>query len=103
MDIRHSAMGTASHSNIEILERFQSKTMRAMFNIPPHISNKYINLDLNLRTVKEEIENYSKNYQTRLDQHINQLVTELQGEGSLRYSRLKRNSIPDLAIRFAEK
>ncbi|GBP96222.1 hypothetical protein EVAR_77327_1 [Eumeta japonica] len=101
MDIRHSAKGTASHSNIEILERFQSKTMRAMFNIP-HISNKYINLDLNLRTVKEEIENYSKNYQTRLDQHINQLVTELQ-EGSLRYSRLKRNSIPDLAIRFAEK
>ncbi|GBP27303.1 RNA-directed DNA polymerase from mobile element jockey [Eumeta japonica] len=95
--------GTASHSNIEILERFQSKTMRAMFNIPPHISNKYINLDLSLRTVKEEIENYSKNYQTRLDQHINQLVTELQGEGSLRYSRLKRNSIPDLAIRFAEK
>ncbi|GBP31098.1 RNA-directed DNA polymerase from mobile element jockey [Eumeta japonica] len=95
--------GTASHSNIEILERFQSKTMRAMFNIPPHISNKYINLDLNLRTVKEEIENYSKNYQTRLDQHINQLVTELQGEGSLRYSRLIRNSIPDLAIRFAEK
>ncbi|GBO98989.1 Probable RNA-directed DNA polymerase from transposon X-element [Eumeta japonica] len=95
--------GTASHSNIEILERFQSKTMRAMFNIPPHISNKYINLDLNLRTVKEEIENYSKNYQTRLDQHINQLVTELQGEGSLRYSRLKRNSISDLAIRFAEK
>ncbi|GBP86407.1 Probable RNA-directed DNA polymerase from transposon X-element [Eumeta japonica] len=95
--------GTASHSNIEILERFQSKTMRAMFNIPPHISNKYINLDLNLRTVKEEIENYSKNYQTRLDQYISQLVTELQGEGSLRYSRLKRNSIPDLAIRFAEK
>ncbi|GBP38340.1 Probable RNA-directed DNA polymerase from transposon BS [Eumeta japonica] len=95
--------GTASHSNIEILERFQSKTMRAMFNIPLYMSNKYINLDLNLRTVKEEIENYSKNYQTRLDQHINQLVTELQGEGSLRYSRLKRNSILDLATRFAEK
>ncbi|GBP60272.1 Nucleic-acid-binding protein from transposon X-element [Eumeta japonica] len=30
--------GTASHSNIEILERFQSKTMGAMFNIPPYIS-----------------------------------------------------------------
>lgn len=94
--------GTASHSNIEILERFQSKTMRTMFNIPPYISNKYVNLDLNLRTVKEEIETYSKNYQTRLDQHINQLAAELQGEGSLRYSRLKRSSIPDLAKRFAD-
>lgn len=81
----------------------QSKTMRAMFNIPQYINNRYVNLDLNLRTVKEEIEIYSNNYQIRLDRHVNQLAAELRGVGSVRFSRLKRNSIPDLAIRFADR
>lgn len=94
--------GAASYSNIDILERFQSKTMRAMYNIPPHMSNRYINLDFKLRTVKQEIDKYSNKYQERLNQHGNTLAAELRGEGSLKFSRLKRNSIPDLAIRFAD-
>lgn len=94
--------GSASHSNIEILERFQSKTMRTMFKIPQHISNKYVNLDFNIRTVKQEIATYSRQYQCRLEQHRNELATRLWGIGSLQFSRLKRNSIPDLANRFAD-
>lgn len=94
--------GALPASNVEILERFQSKTMRTICNIPPYISNQYVNLDLNLRTVKEEIETYSKNYQSQLE-HNNQLAVELQGEDSLRYFRQKRNIIPDLAISFADR
>lgn len=95
--------GSASCSNIEILERFQSKTMRAMYNIPQNICNRYVNLDFNLRTVKQEIEYYSRNYQAKLDQHINILAADLRREGSLKYTRLKRNSIVDLELRFADK
>ncbi|GBP98567.1 Probable RNA-directed DNA polymerase from transposon BS [Eumeta japonica] len=95
--------GSTSHTNILFLERFQSKNMRAMFNIPPYICKKYVNLDLNLRTIEEKTEAYSKKYQVRLDQHINQLPAELQSVVSLRYSPLKRNSLPDLVTRLADK
>ena len=95
--------GTASHSNIEILERFQSKTIRSMLQIPLYISNEYINSDLGIRTVKQEIEHYSKKYQIRLDRHRNELAAQLQGTGSLQFCRLKRKGIPELVERFTAK
>ena len=63
--------GTASNSNIEILERFQSKTLRAMLDIPYYVSNKYIHEDLKINTVKQEIAKHSESYQTRLSTHVN--------------------------------
>lgn len=93
--------GTASNSNVEILERFQSKTLRSMFNIPKCISNKYIYQDLNIKTVKQEITQFSIKYQNRLSQHVNKLAMALSGEGGLQHKRLKRSDIPALSSRFA--
>lgn len=92
--------GTASNSNIEILERFQTKTLRAIFNIPFYISNKIIYHDLKLPTVKQEIAKYSIAYQKRLSQHKNELAHRLSGDQGLQYKRLKRHSVPTLQNRF---
>jgi hypothetical protein len=92
--------GTASNSNIDILERFQSKTLRNFFNIPHCISNKYIYLDLKIRTVKQEISQYSLRYQKRLAHHTNELALALSGDRGQQHTRLKRCDIPNLRGRF---
>jgi hypothetical protein len=46
--------GTASTSNIEILERFQSKALRMIVDAPWHVPNTVIRRDLQIPTVKEE-------------------------------------------------
>lgn len=93
--------GTASNSNIDILERFQTKALRFMFNIPKCIHNKYILQDLKLKTVKQEIAARSSNYQKKLTKHVNSLAADLSGSGSIVYTRLKRNSVPNLIKRFS--
>jgi hypothetical protein len=47
--------GTASTSNKEILERFQSKALRMIVNTPSYVLNMAIRRDLKIPTVKEEI------------------------------------------------
>jgi hypothetical protein len=47
--------GTTSNSNIEILERFQSKVLRLIVNAPWYVPNSVILKDLRIPTVKEEI------------------------------------------------
>lgn len=64
--------GTASNRNIEILEYFQTKTFRTIFNIPQYVSN--ICYDLKLPTVKQVIMMYSNNYQKTLSNYINELA-----------------------------
>jgi hypothetical protein len=51
--------GTASTSNIEILERFQSKVLRMIVDAPWYVPNSLIQKDLSCPTVKEEIRRYS--------------------------------------------
>jgi hypothetical protein len=46
--------GTASTSNIEILERFQSKALRMIVDAPWYVPNTVIRRDLQIPTVKEE-------------------------------------------------
>lgn len=93
--------GTASNSNIEILERFQSKTIRNVLNIPQFISNKYIYADLKIKTVKQEVASFGKNYQIRLIHHPSALATRLGGDGSVVFERLKRNAVGGLTDRFS--
>jgi hypothetical protein len=54
--------GTASTSNIEILERFHSKVLRMIVGAPWYVPNSLIRRDLNCPTVKDEIRRYSSNY-----------------------------------------
>jgi hypothetical protein len=53
--IRSQLWGTASTSNIEILERFQSKALRKIEDAPWYVPNTVIRKDLQTLTVKEEI------------------------------------------------
>jgi hypothetical protein len=48
--------GTASTSNIEILERFQSKTSRMITDAPWYVTNALLRRDLHIPSVKEEIQ-----------------------------------------------
>jgi hypothetical protein len=50
---------TASTSNIEILERFQSKALRMIVDAPWYVPNTVIRRDLKIPTVKEEIRRYN--------------------------------------------
>jgi hypothetical protein len=57
---------TPSTSNIDILERFQSKALSMTVDAPWYIPNTVIRRDLQIPTVKEEIRRYSSQYSVRL-------------------------------------
>lgn len=90
--------GTASKSNIDIFERFQSKTFRLITNAPWFITNHHIRLDLNMPTVKKEIQIYSEKYLQRLSDHTNPLAISLLDD-TMETRRLKRSHILDLPFR----
>ena len=77
-------------SNIEILERFQSKTLRAIVNAPWIVPNKLIRKDLKILTVKEEIKKSVENYKIRFKTHPNKLASNLLKKVSMK-SRFKKN------------
>jgi hypothetical protein len=47
--------GTAPNSNIEILQRFQTKTLRSILNAPWNVNKYRIHEDLQMNTVLSEI------------------------------------------------
>ena len=87
--------GSASNSNIEILQRYQSKTLRMITNAPWFVNNNNIHKDLKVLKVKELVKNHSTRYLQRLSYHENTLAICLLDESSDVF-RLKRKSILDL-------
>jgi hypothetical protein len=85
---------TATNSNLEILERFQSKVLR-ITDTPWYVPNNVIKRDLQIPTVKQEARKYSTNYHKRLDAHPNNLPNALFQE-QLGTRRLKRLYPADL-------
>ena len=69
--------GAACNLNLDIIQRFQSKTLRLMLDAPWYVTNAAIHKDLEIETVKKEIERYSKNYEKRLRTHPNKLAIDL--------------------------
>jgi hypothetical protein len=69
--------GTASTSNIEILERFQSKALRMIIDAPWYVPNTLIRRNLQIPSVKEEISHYSSHYGARLTAHPNDILLTL--------------------------
>jgi hypothetical protein len=65
---------TTPISNIEILERFQSKVLRLIVDAPWYVSNSFIRKDLQIPTVEEEISRFSSLYAVRLRAHTNELT-----------------------------
>jgi hypothetical protein len=90
--------GTASTSNIEILERYQSKTLHMIVDAPWYVPNTVIRRDLQIPTVEKEIRRYSSQYSARLSAHPNDLVVNLFELADNR--RLWRHLPNDLPTRF---
>lgn len=91
--------GTASNSNISILERLQSKILRTITNAPQFITNAEINIDLKMNTIKSEIVRASEKYLVKLEMHPNSLALNLL-DNSEDNRRLKRYYTLDLPYRF---
>jgi hypothetical protein len=90
--------GTTSNSNIEILERFQSKVLRLIMDASWYVSNSVIRKDLQIPTVKEEISRFNSLYAVRLRAHTNELIATLT-EPPI-HKRLRRYWPNDLLTRF---
>ena len=69
--------GSASNSNIEILEIFQSKVLRIITDAPWCVPNEVIIRDLQVLSVRQEVQNYSVTYRQRLNDHPNSLAKSL--------------------------
>ena len=91
--------GSASNSNTDILERFESKVLRIITDAPGYVPNTVIRRDLRLFSVRQEVRNYSVTYRHRLDAHPNRLPKSL-FQGPAHSRRLKRCYLADLATRF---
>ena len=69
--------GSASHSNIEILQRFQNKALKIIASAPWFIRNTEVHEYLEMPTVKEQINISCITYKTRLEHHKNELARSL--------------------------
>jgi hypothetical protein len=69
--------GSASNSNIDILERFQSKVLRIVTDAPRYVLNAVIKRDLKVPSVRQVAGNYSVSYRQGLDDHPNRLAKSL--------------------------
>lgn len=87
--------GTSANSNLEILQRFQSKTVRMIAKAPWYVSNARLHRELKIPTIKEEIIDRLKNYKNRISQHPNYLAATLMSRHRS-FRRLKRKAPQDL-------
>jgi hypothetical protein len=83
--------GTTSNSNIEILQRFQSKLLRVISKAPWYMTNKQIHQELNIPFVKLEIIKNTTHYKERLQCHPNELASTLMSPSHI-FKRLKRKT-----------
>jgi hypothetical protein len=91
--------GTSSSSNIEILQRFQSKTLRKLLSAPWYVSNKIIHEDTKIPFIRDEISKFSSKYLGKLETHENYLAVNLL-DNSLHRNRLNRYNVLNLSTRF---
>jgi hypothetical protein len=63
--------GTASTSNIEILQRFQNKVLRLIANAPRYVPNTVLHADLLIPTVKAELTTFGTKYREKLTVYPN--------------------------------
>ncbi|CAH2107559.1 unnamed protein product [Euphydryas editha] len=69
--------GSACSSNLTNIQRLQNGILRTLSNAPWFLTNSEIHEALEIKTVKEEIQQSSTNYNKRLDNHPNDLAAEL--------------------------
>jgi hypothetical protein len=91
-------LGTASTSNIEILERFQLKALHMIVDAPWYVPDTVIWRDLQIPTIQKEICHYSSQYSACFSVHPNDLIVNLMELPDNRW--LQRHLPNDLPTRF---
>ena len=86
--------GNASSSNIEIIQRAQSKILRTMTAAPWYIRNENIHKDLQILFVRKEFERVKLSYKSKLEAHPNTLARSLAQTSE--HSRLRRSDRPPM-------
>ncbi|GAB0094051.1 hypothetical protein DMENIID0001_092720 [Sergentomyia squamirostris] len=86
--------GSAAKSNVEIIQRFQSKVLRAITNAPFFVSNETLHHDLEIPYVQAERARIGQRYRGRIDMHPNPLVYKLTHPDV--FNRLRRRGPEDL-------
>jgi hypothetical protein len=92
--------GTASTSNIEIMEYFQLKALRLITEAPCYVPNAVLRNDLQIPTIKEEISRLSSKYSAGLNTHPNHLVTQFSNPPA--FQRLRKLLPSNMPYRFTE-
>lgn len=69
--------GSAAKTNVEVIQRFQSKFLRTIANAPKFVTNKTLHRDFHILTVGEEIIEINNRYSKRLSAHTNILAFNL--------------------------
>jgi hypothetical protein len=86
--------GCAFKSNIAIIQRCQSKILRAIVDAPWYVTNAMLHTDLGIPTIQEVIHGRSTKNRARLQSHSNRLLQSLSRDTVLRI--LKRRWPADL-------
>jgi hypothetical protein len=86
--------GSASKTNIDIIQRLQSKILRSMTNAPWYGSNDALQNDLGIQITYDVIKESSNKHYNRLETHTNRFMQPLPEEPN--YRRLKRSLPIDL-------
>lgn len=89
--------GSAAKTNVNIIQRFQSKVLRTICGAPNYVTNNVIQQDLRIPTVEEQINEINRSYSIRLSTHSNNLANNLLQTSSIN-RRLKRFPLNHLVI-----
>lgn len=89
--------GCAKKCNIDVIQRYQNKTLRCITNAPWYARNSDIHRELGVETVSSIIAKYAVSHKNRLQHHINEEASRLLEVGNLT-RRLKRTKPFELAI-----
>jgi len=69
--------GCSSKSNVNIIQRFHSKTLRLIAGAPRNVSNQTLHADLSITKVEDERQKRADKHFQRLQEHENQLTINL--------------------------
>lgn len=88
--------GCASRSNVEVIQRFQSKTIRTIADAPWYVTNQTLHVDFNIPYVKDIIKKYAIKHQKILEMHPNESLPPLTEDPQIR--RLQKKWPKDLTV-----
>lgn len=91
--------GSTCASNVELIQRYQSKTLRRLCKAPWYVRNEIIHRDLGIKYVNEVIRAFSSKYLQKLLHHPNKLATDILHDS--KYTRLRRTDPLNLPHRFS--